>query len=134
LIRNIHRVLRPGGVCYFAGPNLLWPIEPHVFWPFVHWLPRKRATALMRLLGSQNWQYLDAHSVPSWRLEQWFRHSGLNATIAVNSWAAAQASGGARILSRIAARIPNSTLKMLNPVLPGFVYLLQKTDRRSLND
>ena len=34
LIAQVFRILRPGGVCYFAGPNLLYPIEPHVHWPF----------------------------------------------------------------------------------------------------
>jgi ubiquinone/menaquinone biosynthesis C-methylase UbiE len=52
LIQEIHRILKPGGYCYFAGPNLLFPIEPHIFWPFVHWLPRRLAQSLIRATGS----------------------------------------------------------------------------------
>ncbi|MFE8032936.1 class I SAM-dependent methyltransferase [Thiohalocapsa marina] len=54
-ISEIRRVLRPGGYCYFAGPNLLFPIEPHVYWPFVHWLPRQFARSLMKALGVRTW-------------------------------------------------------------------------------
>ena len=59
-----------GGIAYFAGPNLLFPIEPHVFWPFVHWLPRGLAVRLMRALGSR--KVLDANSASWWRLHAWF--------------------------------------------------------------
>jgi SAM-dependent methyltransferase len=36
---EIGRVLRPGGVCYIATPNKLWPMEPHFDLPFLAWLP-----------------------------------------------------------------------------------------------
>lgn len=70
LIRNIYRVLKPGGVCYFAGSNLLWPIEPHVFWPFVHWLPRAWAIKILGIFNPS--AILDAHAKPSWWLKKEF--------------------------------------------------------------
>ena len=60
LIAQIYRILKPGGICYFAGPNLLYPIEPHVYWPFIHWIPRRLALAIIRLLAPH--KVLDAYS------------------------------------------------------------------------
>lgn len=43
LIEEIYRVLKPGGVCYFAAVNKLWPWEPHYSLPFLSWLPKTMA-------------------------------------------------------------------------------------------
>lgn len=128
LIRNIHRVLKPGGVCYFAGPNLLWPIEPHVHWPLVHWIPRRSALSLMRILGSQNTRNLDAFSSTAWTLERWFQESGLAFRTAMRDRLAAQHGESLPDrAARLLALIPNWVYQAVNPAVPGFVYLLQKS-------
>ncbi len=38
-VREIHRVLRPGGVAYVATPNRWWPWEFHARMPLLHFLP-----------------------------------------------------------------------------------------------
>ncbi len=48
LMAEIHRVLRPGGVCYFAAGNRLAVREPHYCLPFLSWLPKKVAHAYIR--------------------------------------------------------------------------------------
>jgi SAM-dependent methyltransferase len=40
LVAEIRRTLRPGGCCFFSGPNRLWPVEYHYRWLMLHWLPR----------------------------------------------------------------------------------------------
>lgn len=52
LVGEIARVLRPGGICYFSGPNRLWPYEYHYQTWFVHWLPRKWHHQVLQLLGN----------------------------------------------------------------------------------
>lgn len=127
LIRNIHRVLKPGGVCYFAGPNLLWPVEPHVFWPFVHWLPRRSAQRLMRALGSKRADVLDAYSATQWTLMGWFDSAGFSVSNLLRArGAAGLALGRYKRLSLVAAALPDGIYRLLGPVAPGFVFLLTK--------
>jgi len=51
LAGEIGRVLRPGGTCFFSGPNRLWPYEWHYGTWFIHWLPAPWTRAVLRLLG-----------------------------------------------------------------------------------
>lgn len=57
LAKEMLRVLRPGGVVFFSGPNWLFPIEPHYRLPFLHWLPARVADGLLRTLGRGNRYY-----------------------------------------------------------------------------
>ncbi|WP_245232722.1 class I SAM-dependent methyltransferase [Thiorhodococcus minor] len=126
LIAFIHRTLKPGGVCYFAGPNLLFPIEPHVFWPFVHWLPRRLAVSLMQRMGSS--AVLDADSTHYWRLLSWTRP--FDVTNAVPQILRDPTNYGRRgPVWRLLSRIPTALLASLTPLSPGFVFVLKKRAR-----
>jgi len=129
LIDAIARVLKPGGVCYFAGPNLLWPIEPHVHWPFVHWLPRGFSLALLARLGSRRTADLDAWSLHVWRLRALFRQAGLGwqCALAARLHVEAELAPSRRAIG-LAARIPQFVFRLLLPVSPSFVFLLTKPD------
>ena len=51
LMAEIHRVLRPGGVCYFAAGNRLAVMEPHYRLPFLSWLPGIGSDTYLRATG-----------------------------------------------------------------------------------
>lgn len=57
LMKEIYRVLKPGGTCYFAAINALWPIEPHYNLPFLSWLPKNLAHRYVRLFNKANEYY-----------------------------------------------------------------------------
>ncbi len=127
LLQAIHRVMKPGSVCYFAGPNLLWPIEPHVFWPFVHWLPRSLAHRGMRALRSKRAQGLDAWSWSYWRLTRSFRGTGFRFNVAIHQRVAGGASlDGAGWVLRAIARLPRAAVNTLAAISPGLVFVLTK--------
>lgn len=51
LMREIHRVLRWGGVCFFAAGNRLRLVEPHYRLPFLSILPPASADTYLRMTG-----------------------------------------------------------------------------------
>jgi 2-polyprenyl-3-methyl-5-hydroxy-6-metoxy-1,4-benzoquinol methylase len=60
LMREIHRLLRPGGVCFFSAGNRLCWIEPHYRLPLLSVLPRFLADRYLRLLGRGS-SYYEKH-------------------------------------------------------------------------
>jgi len=53
---EIYRLLKIGGICYLAGPNRLWPKEPHTKTWLLHYLPPPIFFKLLKLLGKQEGQ------------------------------------------------------------------------------
>jgi 2-polyprenyl-3-methyl-5-hydroxy-6-metoxy-1,4-benzoquinol methylase len=51
LLKEIKRVLKDDGVCYFSAGNRCWPIEPHYKIPFLSWLPRNIANRYLQITG-----------------------------------------------------------------------------------
>ena len=123
LIQFIHKILKPGGHVYFAGPNLLFPIEPHLFWPFVHWLPRRHAVRIMRALKPRS--VSNAHSVTIWKLRRWFQ--GFDVTNAVPIILRHPEDYGRKgLLWRMLAALPHGTIDVLTALSPGFIFILRK--------
>ena len=57
LVDEIFRVLKPGGVCYFAAGNRLSLVEPHYKLPFLSVIPRPLAHLYMKLAGRGDHYY-----------------------------------------------------------------------------
>ena len=125
LITQIHRILKPGGICYFAGPNLLYPIEPHVHWPFVHWIPRRWALAILRVFSPDKEKILDAYSTTYWRLKRWLRDFDISDAMPAMVKHRAHLES-ATIIWRIFRIVPIPALRLLGFLSPGLVFLLKK--------
>jgi 2-polyprenyl-3-methyl-5-hydroxy-6-metoxy-1,4-benzoquinol methylase len=129
LLASIHSILAERGICYFAGPNLLWPIEPHVYLPFVHWVPREWALKALRGLGSERHRDLDAYSLDVWRLRKLFGRTGFRAqSVFAQRARAGVDTGDGGLMLRAAAWLPASVEAALLPILPGFNFILRKAD------
>ena len=129
LIAQIYRILKPGGVCYFAGPNLLYPIDPHVHWPFIHWIPRRWALALLRRFYPEKERILDAYSVTYWTLRRWLSEFEIRDAVPplIKHRAGAESAG---IVWRLFRPIPEGALRLLAFLSPGFVFVLKKPQRQ----
>ena len=66
LMREIHRVLRPGGACYLATGHTLQLVEPHHRLPLLSWLPRPMADAYVRVTARG--RRYEERFLPPWRL------------------------------------------------------------------
>lgn len=51
LMAELRRVLRPGGVCFFAAPNRLQLMEPHYRLPLLSWPPKAIGHRYVRATG-----------------------------------------------------------------------------------
>jgi 2-polyprenyl-3-methyl-5-hydroxy-6-metoxy-1,4-benzoquinol methylase len=57
MMDEIYRLLKPGGVCYFAAGNRLNIIEPHYQLPFLSVIPRSLAHIYIRWAGKGTFYY-----------------------------------------------------------------------------
>jgi len=67
LVREIHRVLKQGGVCFFSGPNRWAIMEEHYNLPFLSWLPKAWADRYVRWSGRANEYYENPRSAGALR-------------------------------------------------------------------
>lgn len=57
LFNEIHRVLKPGGVCYLAAQNKLWPLEAHHNLLFLSYLPKNMADIYIKVSRNKDKYY-----------------------------------------------------------------------------
>ncbi|MFC1515900.1 class I SAM-dependent methyltransferase, partial [Thermodesulfobacteriota bacterium] len=71
LMREIHRVLIPKGICYFAADNRLNIIEPHYNLPFLSVMPRTLAHMYIKIASKSDF-YHERH-LSYWGLKRLVR-------------------------------------------------------------
>lgn len=125
LVREIERVLRPGGYCFFSGPNKLAVLEEHYWLPFLSWLPQPFADAYVRLSGRGK-EY-DVWPMTYWQLRQlWSRFVLVDYTPRLlhtpERFGVEDELGRFRFL----ARLPFAFWQATAPFLPNFNWILVK--------
>ncbi len=131
---ELRRVLKPGGVGYLAVPNRWMLVEPHYRLAFLSWLPEAWRSGYLRLF--RNATHYDCRPLEMGDLETMFSASDFiykNVCVeAIRETADIESSIG--IQMRIASCLPDSILKLLNPINPTLIYILaerQKIDFQS---
>jgi len=125
LAAEVYRVLSPGGVCLFSGPNRLDPIERHYGLPLLSWLPRPLADAYVRLAG-RGPAYAERPRT-WWGLKRLWRRFGIiDYTLA--ALRDPQRYAVADELGRLAwvGRLPVPLLRALRPLYPNYNWVLRK--------
>lgn len=126
-LREIYRVLRPQGTVYFAAPNRWSLIEPHYRIPFLSWLPRRWASALVKHWG-RGPDY-DCTPLGAAGYRRLFRDAGF--TYQDRAWEALAAmirletSAGGKV-SSVIERLPGFVGAMFGWISPTQIYLLGK--------
>lgn len=125
MIDEIYRVLRPGGVCYFAASTRLMWNEPHYSLPLLSVVPRRIAHWYIRMAGKADC-YHELHLF-SWELKQLvsrFKIVDYTRKIIVNpdqfktSYLFPPGSTKTRLARLVADR--------LYWAMPGYIWLLKK--------
>lgn len=125
LVQEIRRVLRPGGICFFSGPNRLAIVEEHYWLPFLSWLPQGGADAYMHLFNRG--PVYDAMPRTYWTLRR------LLAEFEIHDYTVDMLVNPARygvrdklgVLGWI-GRLPRPLLESAMPFLPNFNWILVK--------
>lgn len=124
LVNEIHRTLRPGGYCFFSGPNWLFPIELHYFLPFLHWLPEGWANQYLRLTQLGTAYYERSRTIWSLhRLLHQFEIRDIDLEVLLHFYLPKQ-PGPVGWLKFI----PHFIWKLLIPLFPNFNLILLKPD------
>jgi SAM-dependent methyltransferase len=122
LFREIYRVLKPGGMLFFSGPNWLFPIEPHYFLPFLHWLSPQWAGRYLRLMGMGVEYYERSRTL--WglrRVTAAFEVDDLSRIVLEK-----HILGDVPWLANMVARLPDPLWQLVLPWLPNYNWLLYK--------
>jgi SAM-dependent methyltransferase len=124
MMEELCRVLAPGGMVFFSGPNWLFPIEPHYFLPFLHWLPRSMADAFLRLAGRGDHYYERSRTL--WGLRRLVRCFDVrDITVEVVQRFGPDTKG---VLGAILRLLPAVAWKVLMPFLPNYNWILYKPE------
>lgn len=125
LFSEMYRVLKPGGVVYFAGDNLLFPIESQYKIPFLHWLPDRLSALFLRLLGHEH--YYLGHYKTYWALASLCRRFVLtDYTIPVLENPKKFHFSRLYKFKKIVSLLPDSVLGGVKYFLPTFIWILEK--------
>ncbi len=125
LAKEIWRVLRSGGICFFSGPNRLAVMEEHYWLPLLSWLPGPISDRYMRLLGRGS--HYDIKPLFYWQLRQlWQPFIILDYTVELIQ--NPERFGMAEKLGRLGwiSRLPRWPVKMLIHFFPNYNWILMK--------
>lgn len=125
LFEEIWRVLKPNGLCYFSGPNRLFPYEYHWRVPLFHWLPLSAGKRLAEFVKHKPLDVVHLHTY--WSLRR------LAARFRLIDYTAAMMRDPVRFkleddMGKWAwiGRLPAGVLRILARFAPNFNWILEK--------
>lgn len=127
-LREIHRVLRDGGVCYLATPNRYRLVEPHYKLPLLSWPPSAVRNLYLKVATGR--QSYDIRPLTYGELARHACKLGFEMRDVAPDLLKApdRYAVGTGFVWRGISLIPRWFLCLMRPVLPSFVVLLRKRE------
>lgn len=129
-LREIRRMLAPGGIAYLATPNRLAVLEPHYKLPFLSWLPAHLADAYVRLL--RRGQDYDVSPPIRGRLLREAAAVGLRCED-ITAWMIEETATveGSRLAQFVGQVLPDRVLRWLSFLSPTLVFVMHRGEFNS---
>lgn len=126
MMAEIHRVLRVGGVCFFAATNRWAIVEKHHKLPFLSWLPANIADRYIRLAGKGD-AYYERHVgyAPLLRLASRFRVEDYTWKILSDP---DRYAAGYMFRGPAKSFVAKMAFKYARALFPGYIWLLWKQE------
>lgn len=125
LMKEIFKILKPGGICYFTGDNLLFPIESQYKVPFLLYAPDLIAKRILKLLGHKN--YYLGHYKTYWGLKK------LCKDFIIHDYTTKILQDPEKYkfirlykYKKFTRAVPHYVISTLIPFMPTFVWILEK--------
>ena len=131
LMKEVYRILKREGFCYFAAGNKYSLIEGHYRLPFLSWIPKSFANLYLKLLRRGTVYYENHLSLPGIkRLTRNFCVTDYTLKIISEPerFGAEDMIGPKSIIMKI----PKSLIKLLMPLIPTYVFVLTKPQNGEL--
>jgi len=123
-LREVRRVMKPGGQGYLAVPNRWQLVEPHYQLAFLSWMPRRLRTPYLKLAGKGKFYDCKPLTVPE--LESLLSQAGFefsNVCMPAMRLMFELERGNSPVLALLRA-LPPSFLSSLKRVIPTLIYVL----------
>lgn len=125
MLKEIYRILKNNGFCYFAAGNKYMIIEGHYHLPFLSWLPKTAANQYLRMTG-KGLEYYENHLsyFDLCKLLGDFKIYDYTFQIIRNP----EKFCAIDIISEgnMIAKVPEFILRIFRPLIPTFIFILVK--------
>lgn len=121
-LREIARVLRPGGLAYLSSPSRWAFVEPHFKVPLLSWFPPSARTRVVRLSRRGNVYDIDPRTRRE--LTDLIARAGLSAEEVTLDALQVMAGTESSPMVKAVAKVPPALLRTARGTIPTMVFLL----------
>lgn len=121
-LREIARVLRPGGLAYLSSPSRWAFVEPHFKVPLLSWFPPGARTRVVRL--ARRGQVYDINPRTRRELTDLIAQAGLHAEEVTLDALQVMAGTESGVMVKAVAKAPTALLRAARGAIPTMVFLL----------